>query len=47
MENKNENENQTPSKMARVAWPKAKFGIYIAFIIILFVLIILYTDLIL
>ena len=47
MENKEENKNQTPPRMARLAWPKAKYGIYLAFIIILLVLLILYKDLIL
>ena len=47
MENKNENENKTPYKMSRIAWPKAKYGLYLAFFIIIFVLLILYKDLIL
>ena len=46
MENKEENKNQTPPKMARLAWPKAKYGVYLALVII-FVLLILYKDLIL
>ena len=46
-ENKNQEENKTPSKMARLAWPKAKYGIYLAFIIIIVVLLTLYKDLIL
>ena len=47
MENKEENKNQTPPKMARLAWPKAKYGVYLAVIIILFFLLILYKDLVL
>ena len=47
MENNEENKNQTPPKMARLAWPKAKYGVYLAFIIILLTLLILYKDLIL
>ena len=47
MENKEENKNQPPPKMARLAWPKAKYGIYLAFIIIIVVLLTLYKDLIL
>ena len=47
MENKEENKNQTPPKMARLSWPKAKYGVYLAFVIIIFVLLILYKDLIL
>jgi len=27
-------ENKTPSKMARIAWPKSKYGVIIAIIII-------------
>ena len=47
MENKEENKNQTPPKMARLAWPKAKYGIYLALTIIVIVLLLLYKDLIL
>ena len=48
MENKKEeNKNQTPPKMARLAWPKAKYGVYLALFIIIFILLILYKDLIL
>ena len=45
--NSNNNQNKTPSKMARLAWPKAKYGIYLAVTIIVIVLLILYKDLIL
>ena len=38
-------ENKTPSKMARLAWPKAKYGAIIAVIIIIVVNIcLLYTS---
>ena len=47
MENKEENKNQTPPKMARLAWPKAKYGLYIAIFIIISFFLILYKDLIL
>ena len=47
MENKNQTDNKTPSRMARIAFPKAKFGVYVAIFIILLVLLILYKDLIL
>ena len=47
MEDKEENKNKVPYKMARIAWPKAKYGIYLAFIIIIVVLLTLYKDLIL
>ena len=47
MESNNENKNKVPYKMAIIAWPKAKYGLYLAFVIILFALLILYKDLIL
>ena len=47
MENKEENKNKIPSKMARMAWPKARYGLYLAIFIIILVLLILYKDLIL
>ena len=48
MEENDNNKNKIPSKMARMAWPKAKYGLYLAiFIIIIVVLLILYKDLIL
>tara|TARA_B100000029_G_scaffold245667_1_gene242772 strand:- start:661 stop:798 length:138 start_codon:yes stop_codon:yes gene_type:complete len=39
--------NKIPTKMARLAWPKAKYGLYLAIFIIILVLIILYKDLLL
>ncbi len=36
-----------PSRMKNVAFPKAKYGFYLAIIIIIAVLILLYKDLIL
>ena len=44
MEIKKENTNKTPSRMSRIAFPKAKYGIYLAISIILLVLIVLYKD---
>jgi len=44
MENKEENKNQTPPKMARLAWPKAKYGAIIAVLIIIVVNLIYYKD---
>ena len=44
MENKEENKNLTPPKMARLAWPKAKYGLILAFTLIFIVLFILYKD---
>ena len=44
-ENKSENNlNKTPEKMARIAWPKAKYGVIIAVIIIIIVNLIYYKD---
>ena len=44
-ENKSENNtNKTPSKMARLAWPKAKYGAIIAVLIIIVVNLIYYID---
>tara|TARA_Y100000996_G_scaffold272705_1_gene214682 strand:- start:320 stop:502 length:183 start_codon:yes stop_codon:yes gene_type:complete len=38
------NINKTPSKMARLAWPKAKYGVILAIIIIIFVNLLYYKD---
>ena len=42
--NKDQEENKTPSKMARLAWPKAKYGVYAAIIIIVLVNLVYYKD---
>ena len=42
--NSENNTNKTPSKMARLAWPKAKYGVVIALLIILVVNLIYYKD---
>ena len=47
MENDKDNINKTPSRMRRIAFPKAKYGMYLAIALILIILIILYKDLIL
>ena len=44
MEKEEENKNKTPYRMSRIAFPKAKYGIYLAIVIILLVLIMLYKD---
>ena len=46
MENKEdqENINKTPSKMARLAWPKSKYGVILAILIIILVNLIYYKD---
>ena len=43
-DNNNQQENKTPSKMARLAWPKAKYGVIIAVIIIVVVNLLYYKD---
>ena len=47
MEENDNNKNKIPTKMARLAWPKARYGLYLAIFIIILVLLILYKDLIL
>ena len=42
--NPEENINKMPSKMARIAWPKAKYGVILAVIIIIFTNIIYYWE---
>ncbi len=46
MEEKNSehNINKTPHKMARLAWPKAKYGAILAVIIIVVINLIYYRD---
>ena len=44
MENEEENKNKIPHRMSRLAFPKAKYGVYLGVAIILLVLIILYKD---
>ena len=47
MEKEKDNTHKTPSRMSRIAFPKAKYGVYLAIFIILLILIMLYKDLIL
>ena len=42
--NSEENENKTPYKMARLAWPKAKYGVILAVVIIIVINLIFYRD---
>ena len=44
MEDNKKNLNKTPSKMSRLAWPKAKYGVILAVIIIIVVNFIYYKD---
>ena len=47
MENEDKDKNQRPSRMINIAFPKAKYGLYLAIFIIIVVLLVLYKDLIL
>ena len=42
--NSKDNLNKTPSKMARLAWPKAKYGVILAIIIIILINLIYYKE---
>jgi len=42
--NSEEDHNKTPYKMARLAWPKSKYGVILAVIIIILVNLIFYRD---
>ena len=44
MEEDKKNLNKTPSKMARLAWPKSKYGVYAAIIIIVIINVLYYKD---
>jgi len=41
-----EEQKKIPHRMSRIAFPKAKYGVYLALIIIFTILLILYKDLI-
>ena len=47
MEKEEESKNKTPHRMSRIAFPKAKYGVFLAVVLVLLILIILYKDLIL
>ena len=42
--NSNHNTNKTPHKMARLAWPKAKYGVIVAIFLIVIINLIYYKD---
>ena len=42
--NSEENQNKVPHKMARLAWPKAKYGVILAIIIIIVTNLLYYKD---
>jgi len=44
MSDKNQKKPEIPHRMSRVAWPKAKYGLILAFTLIFIVLFILYKD---
>jgi len=39
-----EKKNKTPYRMSRVAWPKAKYGVVLAVILIIIINLIYYKD---
>jgi len=47
MSDEDQKKPEKPYRMSRVAWPNAKYGLYLALIIILLALLLLYKDLIL
>ena len=44
MSDENQKKPEIPRRMSRVAWPKAKYGLILAFTLIFIVLFILYKD---
>jgi len=46
MTDEDQKKPEIPHRMSRIAFPKAKFGVYLALIIIVLVLLIFYRDLI-
>jgi len=42
--NSEENKNKIPARMARLAWPKSKYGVILAVIIIIAINLIFYRD---
>ena len=46
MTDEDQKKPETPHRMSRIAFPSAKYGVYLAVIIITIVLLILYKDLI-
>jgi len=47
MSDEEQEKPEKPHRMSRIAWPNAKYGLYLALIIILLALLLLYKDLIL
>ena len=46
MSDEEQKKTEKPQRMSRIAWPNAKYGLYLAIIIIIGFLLILYKDLI-
>jgi len=46
MSDEEQKKQEIPHRMIRIAWPNAKYGLYLAIIIIIGILLILYKDLI-
>ena len=42
--NSEENKNKIPYKMARLAWPKAKYGVILAVIMIIIINLVYYKE---
>ena len=42
--NSEEDQSKTPSRMARLVWPKAKYGVVLAVIIIIIVNLVYYKE---
>jgi len=47
MSDEEQKKPEVPHRMSRIAWPNAKYGLYLALIIIFLSLLLLYKDLIL
>ena len=47
MTDEDQKKSEIPHRMSRIAFPKAKFGVYLALIIIFVVLLLFYKDFIL
>ena len=46
MSDEDQKKPEIPRRMSRIAWPNAKYGLYVAIIIIIGFLLIFYKDLI-
>ena len=46
MADEEQKKSEIPHRMSRIAWPNAKYGLYLAIIIIIVFLLIFYKDLI-